>query len=79
MATEMYGMMPRAKNRKAFERAAGEQIRPSEQRAGSRIEKGRERLTVDTWRRHGDADSIHRQHQGCENQPAAQLRDARGA
>ena len=78
MATEMYGMMPSARTEKRSSAPPEKRLTQPNSVPLVCVEERGERLPVDAGSRHGDADAVHGQHHGREDQASAQFRDARG-
>ena len=78
MATEMYGMMPRARTEKCSSAPPENRLTHPKRVPLVCWKSDGEGLAVDAGRGHGDAEAEHREHRGGEHQAAAQFGDARG-
>ena len=70
--------MPRAKTEKRSSAPPENRLTQPNSVLDAASKNDGERLPVDSGRGHGDAERGTRQHHGREQQPAAQLGDARG-
>ena len=70
--------MPRAKTEKRSSAPPENRLTQPNSVLEAASKNDGERLPVDSRRGHGYADAVHDQHHGREQQPSAQLGDARG-